>query len=253
MINGLREGPGVGSSGFPAWLATAAMLLVAVMVPWVAGERFWEAGYGPALTLVVTVGLALSSRPMTLEVYGALVAVGLLFGVGANLLDIEGWTVLAAGSTALVATAYVVGDRPLRAATVSLDGGADEGRTATRLSPSEERLSPEALREIIVEFELPIQKVYRGGREVHIPAWRLVVVAKRRYMLGDDAEQVTDRAVTGIGGERISVVDPWRVLPDLIRKLRGRSPLPKDDLYVIPGDVFQAARKGSHARREGQA
>lgn len=109
-------------------------------------------------------------------------------------------------------------------------------------------LSPEALREIISDSDLPTQAVYRGGDGVHLSAWRLVAVARRRHMLGDDAERMMDAAVAEIGGERVSVVDPWRVLPDLIRKLRGRPPVPKEDLYFIPSDFFQAAREGPHDR-----
>jgi len=189
---------------------------------------------------------------MTMEVYGVLIAVGLLFGAGANLLGIEGWAVIAAGSTTMVVTAYLVGDRPSRSARGPHDGE-DEGGAATSASPSEERLSPEALREIIAEFELPIQKVYRGGIDVHLSAWRLVAVTKRRYALGEDAEQITDAAVMEIGGKRVSVVDPWRVLPDLIRKLRGRPPLPNGDLYVIPDDFARTVREGSHGRRRDGA
>jgi hypothetical protein len=228
------------------------MLLVAVTVPWVGGEWFWEAGYGPALALFATVGLALSSRPMTMQVYGALVAVGLLVGVGANLLDLEGWAVVAAGSAALVVTAYITGDRLSRSARTARDSGAAERRSAAQVISSEERLSPEALSEIIAECELPVQKVSRGGLYVYVPAWRLVAVAKRRYMLSEDAGWVTDRAVREIEGKRVSLVDPWRVLPDLVRKLRSRPLPPKGDLYAIPDDFVRAARKGSRPRpREG--
>jgi len=242
----------VGSTAFPAWLATAAMLLVAVMVPWVGGEQFWEAGYGPTLALFATVGLALSSRPLTLEVYGALVAVGLLVGVGVSLLDFESWTVVAVGGTVMIVTAYLVGDRPSRTAEGARDGGVEGGAPTSAIS-SEERLTPETLREIIAEAGLPIQEVHRGGGDIHVLAWRLVAVAKRRCILGEDAEQRVDAAVGEIGGKRVSVVDPWRVLPDLIRKLRGRSPLPAGDLYVIPGDVFQTARESTHTGRRRES
>ena len=114
--------------------------------------------------------------------------------------------------------------------------------------PNEVRLSPEALGEVISDFDLPTQAVYWGGDGVHLPAWRLVAVARRRHTLGDDAERMVDAVVAEIGGERVSVVDPWRVLPDLIRKLRRRPPLPKGDLYVIPRDFFQAAREGPNGR-----
>ena len=101
---------------------------------------------------------------------------------------------------------------------------------------------PDALRQLLADFDLPTATVYRGEGFIHVPAWRLVAVAKRLYKLGDDAERVTDVAVAEVGGERISVVDPWRVLPDLLRKVRGRPSLPSSDLYAIPGDFFRAAR-----------
>ncbi len=172
---------------------------------------------------------------MTLEVYGALVAVGLFFGVGMDLLDVDGWGVAVAGSVATVAVAYLVGDRPRRSA----------GDEPNQEGPQR----PDALREIISEFDLPTAKVYLGGDAVHLPAWRLVAVAKRRYALGDDAERAVDVAVAEIGGERVSLVDPWRVLPDLIRKLRGRPSPPKGDLYIIPGDFFRARERLPIPRR----
>ena len=66
-------------------------------------------------------------------------------------------------------------------------------------------------------------------------------MARRLYKLDDAAEQVTDAIMAEVGGERISAVDLWRLLPNLMRRLRGRPSPPSGDLYVIPGDFFRAA------------
>jgi len=94
------------------------------------------------------------------------------------------------------------------------------------------------LRGLLLEVDLPRQRVRRGGEGEYIPAWRVVAVAKRVLGLGDDAERQVDAAVVAAGGTRIAVVDPWRVLPDAVRRLRGRPLPPKDDLYAIPSGLL---------------
>jgi len=94
------------------------------------------------------------------------------------------------------------------------------------------------LRQMLKELELPRTKVHRGGDFQHIPVWRVVAIVSRRYGLGDDAERQLDSLVKTLGGHRLDSVDPWRVIPDLIKRLRGEPLPPRADLYALPDDLF---------------
>jgi hypothetical protein len=81
------------------------------------GGGFWEKGYGPALALLTMAALALLCRRMTMEVFGALIVVSWLVEGARWLLDTEGWPVVAVGAAAMIATAYLLGDKPHRSTT----------------------------------------------------------------------------------------------------------------------------------------
>lgn len=44
--------------------------------------------------------------------------------------------------------------------------------------------------------------------------------------------------IKGVGGSRLEVIDPWRVVPDLIRRLRAQPVPPRDDVYEVPESLF---------------
>jgi len=101
---------------YPVWLATTGMLGSAVVIESLGG-KFWEKGYGPALALLTMIAIAVLCRRMTMEIFGALIVVSWLIEGARWLLDTEGWPVLAIGAAAMIATAYVLGDRPHRSTT----------------------------------------------------------------------------------------------------------------------------------------
>jgi hypothetical protein len=98
---------------YPVWVATAGMLAAAVVIRWV-GDEFWEDGYGPWLALLAMLAIALLCRRMTMEIFGALTVVGWLIEGAKWLFDTDGWPVLTAGAAAMIATGYLLGDRPTR-------------------------------------------------------------------------------------------------------------------------------------------
>ncbi|HEX2161977.1 MAG TPA: hypothetical protein VHF88_09180 [Thermoleophilaceae bacterium] len=100
-------------------------------------------------------------------------------------------------------------------------------------------MTTDDLKQLVRDVELPRQKVYRAGDVQYVPAWRLVAVASRSYGLGEDAEKQVDALVVELGGKRIDVVDPWRVIPDLIKRLLGRPIPPREDLYELPTTMLE--------------
>jgi hypothetical protein len=95
------------------------MLGSAVVIEWLGGE-VWEKGYGPALALLTMVAIAVLCRRMTMEIFGALIVVRWLFEGAIWLLDADRWPLVAVGAAAMIATAYLLGDRPHRTTTESL-------------------------------------------------------------------------------------------------------------------------------------
>jgi hypothetical protein len=121
MRRASRSLPPVGTTrrdwrDYPVWVATIGMLGSAVVSRWL-GEAFWEDGYAPVLALLTMAALALLCRRMTMEVFGALIVVSWLVEGAGWLLDTEGWPVLAVGAAAMIATAYLLGDKPHRSTT----------------------------------------------------------------------------------------------------------------------------------------
>lgn len=66
----------------------------------------------------------------------------------------------------------------------------------------------------------------------------VVHAGRLRYPDVPDIESQLDAFVTRINGEKVTVIDPWRAISNLSRRFRGRSPEPRDDLYVVPSDVL---------------
>lgn len=59
-----------------------------------------------------------------------------------------------------------------------------------------------------------------------------------RYPDVPDMERQLNNFVSQVNGERVAVIDPWRAISNLGRRFRGRTPEPRDDLYVVPSDVL---------------
>ena len=72
----------------------------------------------------------------------------------------------------------------------------------------------------------------------HVLVWRVQALAEARFNDVPDLEARLDRLVSELGGERLKVVDPWRWLPDLVRRARGQLLPLREDLYAIPEDFF---------------
>jgi hypothetical protein len=104
------------------------------------------------------------------------------------------------------------------------------------------RLTESDLRSLLADPRLRLQRVHgdRGNR--HVFAWRLVALAEARFGWAADLEGQVDALVSEAGGQRIEMIDPWRWVPNLLRRL-ARRPLPPDeDLYVLPAHLFPAER-----------
>jgi hypothetical protein len=74
-----------------------------------------------------------------------------------------------------------------------------------------------------------------GSRVVSIP--HFLLFAKQRDFATTDLEQRTDERVETLGGSREPLIDPWRLLPNLARRLLRRSSLPREFVWVLPDET----------------
>lgn len=54
-------------------------------------------------------------------------------------------------------------------------------------------------------------------------------------------ERQLDAFVSDAGGERVEILDLWRAIGNLCRRLIRHPPGSTDDLYVLPTDVLRGA------------
>jgi hypothetical protein len=87
----------------------------------------------------------------------------------------------------------------------------------------------------------PQAQVYRDRSCEHFPVASVVSAARSRHPRVPDIERQLDAFVRNVGGQRVAIVDPWRALGNLGRRLIKQPPQPVGDLYVVPTDVFRGA------------
>ena len=102
-----------------------------------------------------------------------------------------------------------------------------------------EPLTESDLRALLADNRLPEQRVIRGDDGFrHVLVWRLVALAEARHGYRPDLEAHVDALVERAGGRRVDLVDPWRWIPDVVRRLRRQALPLRDDLYAIPERLF---------------
>jgi hypothetical protein len=87
----------------------------------------------------------------------------------------------------------------------------------------------------------PTAQVYRHSSGEHFPVASVVNAGRSRHPGVPDIERQLDAFVRNAGGQRVAVVDPWRALGNLGRRLIRRPPQPADDLYVLPTEYLEAS------------
>jgi hypothetical protein len=100
------------------------------------------------------------------------------------------------------------------------------------------------LKALLADPRLPIvDRAYRNPGFRHVLVWRAVAMAEAKHGGRAGLEGELDAAVEAVGGERLETVDPWRWIPDLLRRLRGAPLPPRDDVYAIPEEFFEASQR----------
>jgi len=99
--------------------------------------------------------------------------------------------------------------------------------------------TPEQLAQLIRGADVPWMRVRRGGDGRHVLVWRLVALAEARLGPSADREAELDAFVEAVGGQRLNAVDPWRVVPDLVRKLKDAPSPPREDIYELPSSFLE--------------
>jgi len=61
----------------------------------------------------------------------------------------------------------------------------------------------------------------------------VLAAARRRYPGVPDIEEQVDAFVDARGGDRTGVVDPWRAMANVLRRLGGRAVVGRDDIYAL--------------------
>ena len=106
-------------------------------------------------------------------------------------------------------------------------------------SDARDAAEDERLLAVFRDPALPEVDVKRGGGARHFLVWRTVALAEARLGHHRDMEQRLDSYVSGVGGRRLGMVDPWRFITDLVRRVR-RLPLPpNEDIYEIPEEILR--------------
>jgi hypothetical protein len=76
--------------------------------------------------------------------------------------------------------------------------------------------------------------VLRAAGAAHLQVSDVLELGRRRNPGAVDLEGQLDRFVAARGGERTAIVDPYRAVADLFRRLVGRSAVGRNHLYVLP-------------------
>jgi hypothetical protein len=101
-------------------------------------------------------------------------------------------------------------------------------------------LDEEDLKALLGEPRLGmVERTYRNPGFRHVLVWRLLSMAEAKYGSRPNLEQDLDSVVERVGGERIAMVDPWRWLPDVLRRLRGSPLPPREDIYAVPAGFVE--------------
>ncbi len=79
--------------------------------------------------------------------------------------------------------------------------------------------------------------------------WRLVALAEARLPDVPNLEEALDQLIEDVGGARYQMIDPWRWLPDLLRRLTGQLQPLNEDLYGIPEDFLAVGNADDQARK----
>lgn len=98
------------------------------------------------------------------------------------------------------------------------------------------------LRSLFLDPSLRWVRVRRGAGYRHVLVWRVLSLAEARLGNSPGLKHRLDSVVDQIGGQRLGMLDPWRVIPDLVRRFRGQLSPPKEDLYEIPESFFGAGQ-----------
>lgn len=73
-------------------------------------------------------------------------------------------------------------------------------------------------------------------------------MAEARLGYSQSLNTELEEAIEEIGGRRLEVIDPWRVLPDILRRLRRQALPPRDDVFEIPEAFFEQPPTSEVAR-----
>jgi hypothetical protein len=101
------------------------------------------------------------------------------------------------------------------------------------------------LAELLADPRLPVvESVRRDPGFRHVVVWRLVALAEAEWGEKPGLESRLDELVEQAGGHRLGMVDPWRAIPDVVRRALGRPLPPREDLYALPERLFPADKVG---------
>lgn len=67
-----------------------------------------------------------------------------------------------------------------------------------------------------------------------MPVLAFIAFARTGGFTTSQVEDLTDRCVQQLGGERRPVDDPARWLPNLARRITGNVALPSEDVWLLP-------------------
>ena len=81
-------------------------------------------------------------------------------------------------------------------------------------------------------------RVYGDADAEHFLVDEVVNAARRQHADVNDLEAQLDAFVFDSGGERGAVIDPWRRIGNVLRRLVGADPVDRYDMYYVPRSVF---------------
>ena len=101
------------------------------------------------------------------------------------------------------------------------------------------------LRTLLADSRVPVvEGVRRDQGFRHVLVWRLVALAEAEWGSRPDLESSLDGLVEEAGGHRLGMIDPWRAIPDLVRRAVGRPRPPREDMYALPERLFPGHEVG---------
>lgn len=103
------------------------------------------------------------------------------------------------------------------------------------------------LRELLRDSNCPYARYLTRGDDKAIMVHDLVWFSRRRISELDDVEERLDAVISGIGGRRTGMIDPWSAPRRFLRRLAGKVN-PSQDMYELPASFFESEQDTERPR-----